>query len=150
MRPLMQMGQSASSALQSMPQDKREAAAKSIDADIRKFADEGVPLLRDRAIKLAPATVGPILEQKMSEDELKQLITWLDSTAAKKYQQVGGEIQQAMAQKLSTEAGPLLLTKLQALDLKVRATLGVTEPAAASASMPPAKASAPAKKASGK
>ena len=102
------------------------------------------------AIKLAPATVAPLLEQKMSEDELKQLVTWLDSTAAKKYQQVGGEIQQAMAQKLAAEAGPLLTTKLQGLEQRVRTTLGVPDAGAAPASTPPAKASAPAKKASGK
>jgi hypothetical protein len=150
MRPLMQMGQAVGGALQGMPQDKREVAAKSIDSDIRKFADEGVPLLRERAIKIAPTTVGPILEQKMSEDELKQLVAWLDSTAAKKYQQIGGEIQQAMAQKLATEAGPLLMPKLQALEQKVRVALGVPEPGAAAASAPPAKAAAPAKKASSK
>lgn len=87
----------------------------------------------------------------MSEDELKQLVTWLDSPTAKKYQQLGGELQQAMGQKLLAEASPLLLPKLQALEQKVRTALGVPPPgAAAGASAPPAKASAPAKKASGK
>jgi hypothetical protein len=151
MRPIAQMGQAAGGALQNIPQEKREAAAKSIDADMRKFIDESVPLLRDRAIKLAPSTVGPLLEEKMSEDELKQLVTWLDSPTAKKYQQLGGELQQAMGQKLLAEASPLLLPKLQALEQKVRVALGVPPPGApASASAPPAKASAPAKKASSK
>jgi hypothetical protein len=150
MRPIAQMGQAAGGALQNIPQEKREAAAKSIDADMRKFIDESVPLLRDRAIKLAPSTVGPLLEEKMSEDELKQLVTWLDSPTAKKYQQLGGDLQQAMGQKLLAEASPLLLPKLQALEQKVRTALGVPPPgAAASAASAPAKAAAPAKKASG-
>jgi hypothetical protein len=150
MRPIAQMGQAAGGALQNIPQEKREAAAKSIDADMRKFIDESVPLLRDRAIKLAPSTVGPLLEEKMSEDELKQLVTWLDSPTAKKYQQLGGDLQQAMGQKLLAEASPLLLPKLQALEQKVRTALGVPPPgAAASAGSAPAKAAAPAKKASG-
>ena len=149
MRPAMQLGQAAGGALQNLPADKREAAGKSIDADIRKYVDESLPVLRERAVKLAPSTVGAILEEKMSEDELKQLVAWLESPAAKKYQQIGGEMQQTMGQKLVTEAGPLLTPKLQVLEQKVRVTLGLPAPGAAGASAPPAKA-APAKKAASK
>lgn len=148
MRPALQLGQAAGGVLQDVPVDKREATAKSIDADIRKYVDESVPLLRDRAIKVAPTTIGPILDEKMSEDELKQLVAWLDSGAAKKYQALGGELQQAMAQKLVAEAGPLLTPKIEALDKKVRATLGIPATPTAAASAPPAKAPAPKKAAS--
>jgi hypothetical protein len=150
MRPAIQLGQGAGKALQGVPQDKRESVGKSIDADIRKFIEESTPPLRERAIKLAPSTVGPIMEEKFSEDELRQLVAWLDSPAAKKYQQMGGELQQAMGQRLLTEAGPLLTPKLQALEQKVRASLGLPAPAASGASGAPAKAAAPAKKASAK
>ena len=146
MRPVMQMGQAAGQALQNVPQDKRESAAKTIDADIRKFVDEAVPLLRERANKVAPATLGPILEEKMSEEELKQLVTWLDSGAAKKYQQIGGDLQQAMQQKLLAEASPLLTPKLQALEQKVRVTLGVPPPGAAASGAAPAAPAKPAAK----
>lgn len=143
-RPAIQMGQAAGNALQSVPQDKREAMGKSIDADIRKYIDEAYPALRDRAVKLAPTVVGPILEEKMSEDELRQLVTWLDSPAAKKYQAIGGELQQTLGQKLVAEAGPLLTPKVQALEQKVRADLGMP-PVDAGASAPKA-AATPAKK----
>ena len=147
MRPAVQMGQAAGNALQNVPQDKREAMGKSIDADIRKYVDESYPLLKDRAIKLAPTTIGPLLEEKMSEDELKQLVTWLDSAAAKKYQAIGGDLQQAMGQKLIAEAGPLLTPKLQALEGKIRGTLGMPAPDAGAAAPAPApKAATPAKK----
>jgi len=150
MRPALQLGQAAGNALQDAPADKREAMAKSIDADIRKYIDESVPLLRERAIKLAPATVGAMLEERMSEDELKQLVAWLESGAAKKYQAMGGELQQAMGQKLVAEAGPLLTPKIEALDKKVRVTLGIPAAGAAPASGAPAKAAAAPKKAASK
>ena len=143
MRPVIQLGQQAGRALQNVPAEKRDATGKGIDTDIRKYIDESVPLLRDRAVKVAPAIVGPILEEKMSEDELKQLATWLDSAAAKKYQSMGGELQQAMGQKLVAEAGPLLTPKIEALDKKVRATLGI--PATPGAAAAPASGAAPAK-----
>ena len=148
MRPALQIGQAAGNAMQSVSPEKREALSKSIDADIRKYIDESFGLLRERAIKLAPSTVGPIIEEKMTEEELKQLVTWLDSSAAKKYQQIGGDLQQALGQKLVAEAGPLLTPKVQALEAKVRVSLGVPNPAAAGASAPAAKAIAPKKAAS--
>jgi hypothetical protein len=41
-----------------VPQDKQEAVARDIQADAKKYLDEAVPLVRDRALKLAPTTRG--------------------------------------------------------------------------------------------
>ncbi|MEO6031315.1 MAG: DUF2059 domain-containing protein [Burkholderiaceae bacterium] len=148
-RPAMQLMQEAGRALQTqVAPEKREAAAKSIEADIKKFVDESSPVLRARALKVAPAVLAPLLEEKLSEDDLKQLVAWLESSAAKRYQQVAGELQQVLAQKVAGEAGTLLEPKLQALQQKIRTTLGVPAPAAQGST--PAAANAPAAKASGK
>jgi uncharacterized protein len=142
-RPAVQMMQAAAATLQAqVPPAKREAAAKSIDADVRKFVDEGVPILTERAIKIAPATYGAGLEEKFTEDELRQLVAWLESPVNKKFQQTIPELQNAFTQKLIAEAGPLLDPKLLALQRKLQATLGV--PAASAATAP--KASGPAAK----
>lgn len=129
-RPALQMMQAAGNALQQLPADKREATGKQIEADVRKFVDEAVPVLRDRAMKLAPSTLGAQMEEKFTEDELKALLAWLESPVNKKYQQVAPEIQNAFAQKLIVEAAPALDPKLQALQSKVRSTLGISAPAA--------------------
>lgn len=124
-RPAGQLMQAAGQALQTqVAPDKREAAGRSIEADVKKFVEEAVPVLRERAVKLAPTVIGPVLEEKFSEDELKQLIAWLDSPVNKKYQQVAPELQNVFSQKLIAEAGPLLDAKLQALQERVRTTLG--------------------------
>jgi hypothetical protein len=149
MRPVAQLGQEAMMALQSVPQDKREAAAKTIDGDMKKFVDEAVPMVRERAVKLAPTTIGPLLEERFSEDELKQLTVLLESGAYKKYQQLGGEMQNALGQKLVAETNPMLGPKFQALTQKVRVSLGVPPPnGAASGAAPKAAAKPPAKPAS--
>ena len=133
-RPASQLMQAAGQALQAqVPPEKREAVGRSIEADVKKFVEDSVPVLRDRAVKLAPTIIGPVMEEKFTEDELKALIAWLDSPINKKYQQMAPELQNTFAQKLIAEAGPLLDTKLQALQAKVRTTLGA----------PPAPASAP-------
>jgi len=122
-RPVVQLMQQASSALQQIPPDKREATAKSLQADAQKFVDEAVPVIRERANKLAPTTVGAVMEEKLSEDELKQLIAWHESPVKKKYEQLGAEMQNAMIQKLLADAGSVLDPKLQALQQKMGATL---------------------------
>lgn len=146
-RPAMQMMQEAAMVLQrQVPPDKREALGKQVEAEIKKYVEESVPLVKERAIKLAPTTIGPILEEKFSDDELKQLIAWFDSPLNKKYSQLGPEMQTAFVQKLVVDARPVVDPKLQALDVKVRSTLGLPPPgtaASAPASASRASASAP-------
>jgi len=118
-RPVMTLGQQAGAALQTVPADKREAAAKAIDADLKSYLAEASPLIHDRALKLAPTTVGPIVDEKMTEDELRQIVAWLESPARKKYESIGGELRSALAQKLLAEVSPTLDPKLAALQDKV-------------------------------
>ena len=141
-RPALQMMQEAGQVLQrQIAPDKREAIGKQVEADVKKYVEEATPLVRERAIKLAPTTIGPILEEKFSEDELKQLIAWLESPINKKYAQIGPEMQTAFVQKLVVDARPVVDPKLQALDAKVRSTLGLPAPgtaaSGAAASRPP-------------
>lgn len=152
-RPAAQLVQAAGQALQAqVPAEKREAAGKSIEADIKKFVEESVPILRERAMKLAPSTFGTVFEEKFTEDELKQLIAWTESPVNKKFKQTLPEVESGYVKKLIAEAAPLLDPKLQALQLKVRATLAsnaasaptaaapAPAPAPAAAAKPPAKA----------
>ena len=109
-RPAVQMMQAAGGALQAqVPPDKREAVAKSIEADVRKYVDEAVPLLRERAVKLAPTTFGAALEEKFTEDEL-QPADRLARIAGQQEVPAGTcpRLQSAFAQKLVADAGPLL------------------------------------------
>ncbi|MBS0441738.1 MAG: DUF2059 domain-containing protein [Proteobacteria bacterium] len=147
-RPAVQMMQSAGAAMQAqVPPSKRDAVAKSVDADIRKFVDEASPLLAERAVKLAPSVYGVQMEERFSEDELKQLIAWLESPVNKKFQQQLPELQNGFAQKLIGEAGPLLEPRLKTLQGKLQATLNAAAAPAAAASAPKG-APSPAKAAS--
>jgi len=151
-RPAAQMLQEAGRVLQSqIPADKREAIGKTIEADAKKYVEEAFPPVRERALKLAPTTLGASLEEKFSEDELKQLIAWFESPVNKKFQQASGEMQNNFMQKLVAEARPLIEPKLQSLEQKVRGALGAPAAAAAPAdgsAAPKAAAKPPAKAAS--
>lgn len=148
-RPAVQLLQAAAAALQQVPADKRDATAKALEADAKKYAEEAVPVMREQALKLAPSTYGAGLEEKFSEDELKQLIAWHESPVSRKYQQAVPELQNGFAQKLIAQVGPQLDPKIQALQQKMRATLAAASGAAPGASAPRASAPAASRAASG-
>jgi hypothetical protein len=102
-QPAQQAMLQVQGALQRVPADKRDALAKEIEGDLRAYVDQAVPVVRNRAVALAPATIGPLLEQRFSEDELKQIITMLESPVNAKYQAMAGEIQRALGEKLVAE-----------------------------------------------
>ena len=134
-----------------IPPDKRDPIAKDIQADLKKYGDDVLPLMRDRAIKLAPSTIGAMLDERFTEDELKQLIALLESPVNRKYQQMGGEMQKSLSDKLVAETKGIMEPKIKALEQAIAGHLGLppVTPAAGSAAAAPAAASkAPAKAAS--
>ncbi len=138
-----QMLQAAGQALPRVAADKREAVGKEIQEDVKKFYDDVEPLLKKRAVELAPATVGAAYEEKFSEDELKIVIAWLESPVSKKYAQIDRDQGNALADKVVADTRSTIEPKLKALEAVVAKRLGVpaNEPAAA-----PAKPAAPKKK----
>jgi hypothetical protein len=134
-RPAMQMQQQAGLALQTrVPPEKREAAAKLVQEDLKKYVEETGPLVRQQAVKLAPSTIGALLEEKFTEDELKQLIAILESPVNRKYAQMGGEFQKALGEKLVAQTQSLVEPKVKALEQAVVKHLGLPPTPAVKAS----------------
>jgi hypothetical protein len=143
-QPAQQMLQAAGQALQRLPADKREAAGRDIQADVKKFHDEIEPLLRERALRLAPTVAGPIYEEKLSEDELKQVIAWLESPTSRKVAQLDRELGNAVAEKVVADTKTTVDGKLKTLEASIGKRLGVSPAPAAPA--PSASGAAPKKK----
>ena len=112
------------------PPDRQEAVGKEIQADVKKYVDEAVPVVRDRAVKLAPSVVGSMLEEKFTEDELRQIVAVMESAAWNKFQQMGPELQKPLVEKLLAETRPVIEPKVKALEQSIARRLGITEPAA--------------------
>ena len=133
-QPAMQMMQQAGMALQTrVPPEKREAVAKAIQAEVKKYLDQAVPLVRERAVDLAPTTIGTLLEEKFNEAELKQLIGIIESPVNRKFQQMGGDMQRVLMDKLVAETRGAVEPKVKALELAIGKQLGVPAPAPAAA-----------------
>jgi len=142
-RPAAQLMQQAGLALQTkVAPEKREGIAKEIQADVKKYADEAVPLVRERAVKVAPSTIGAMLEEKFSEDELKQLIAIIESPVNRKFSQMSGEMQKVLVDKLVIEMQGTIDPKVKTLEQSIAKRLGLPTTAApvSKAAKSPAKA----------
>jgi hypothetical protein len=113
---VQQMVLNARTALSRLPQERREAVGRELDGDVRRYLEDTVPLLRDRAVALAPSTMGAIFEQRFSEDELRQLIATLESPVSRKYQAVSGDMQRTLGGKLVAETKGTVEPRLAALE----------------------------------
>jgi hypothetical protein len=134
--PAMQLQQRAGMALQGLPPERREAVARDIEADLRKYVEEAAPIVRDHAAKLAPATIGPLLEERFTEDELRQVIAMLESPVIRKFIGMSAEMQRAIGEKVVAETRGEIEPKVKVLEQTVARRLG--QPTAASATPAPA------------
>ncbi len=145
--PAAQLLQQAGPVLQQkIAADKRDAMAQEIQSDARKYVDDTLPVVRDRALKLAPDVLGPLLESKLSEDELRQVLQTLqqiESPAFRKYSGMGQELQRALTEKLVADTRGSVEPKVKAFQDSVGKRLGVN---AKPASAPANGSAAPAKK----
>ena len=134
-QPAMQMLQRAGPVIQNrVAADKREAMARDVQADVRKFVEEIYPIVRQRAQALAPSTIGPLIEEKMTEAELKEVLAVFESAAWRKFQTLAPDMQKALGEKLVADVKPQVETRLKALDAALGKRLGLTPPASAPAS----------------
>jgi hypothetical protein len=117
--------------------------ARDIEADVRKYFEESVPIVATRAVNLAPSTIGVLLEERLTEEELREVITILESPANRKFQQLAPDMQRVIGEKLVAETRGEIETKVRALDQTLVRRLGLTPPAAPASAPRPA---APAKK----
>ena len=118
--------------------DKREALAKDVQGELRKFVDDSTVVVRDKTTKLLPTTMGASLDEKFSEAELKQLIAALESPAYRKFQSSGLELMKTFSEKLLPEVKSELDPKVKALEQSISKRLE-----AAASPLPGAAASSP-------
>ena len=134
--PALQLSLGARQALANVPQDKRESVAKSLEAEVKKYLDESIPLVRDRAIRLMPSTIGQELETNFNEAELKQLIDWFESPVIKRFQTLGPQIQRNLGEKLIGETRGQVEPKLRTLQTAMAKHLGLPPPGSPPAGSP--------------
>lgn len=141
-QPAAQMLSQAGAALSArVPADQQQAVATQIQADAKKYAEEAVPVVRASALKLAPSTVGAVLEKEFTEEELRQIVAIqesLESPAYMKYRGKSEEMQKVLLEKVIPDTKGSIEPKVRALEQSIGKRLGLTENPAATPTKPAA------------
>lgn len=119
------MGSAAQALPTRVAKDKQDAVAKDIQGDIQKYLDDAVPMVQRRAVALAPTTVGTLLEERFTEDELKQIAVTLENPTFVKFQRMGDDMQKTLGEKLIADTRPSIEPKVRALEQAIGQRLGV-------------------------
>ena len=99
--------------------EKRDAAMKEIVADARKFMDDNKPVAQASAQKLVGTTVAPMLAERFSEDELRQIIAILESPVKKKFETMMPELQKKLGESVAADTRAVIDPKLQELQQRI-------------------------------
>jgi hypothetical protein len=111
-----------------VPADKQDALMKDITAEATKFVEQEAPALRTSTHAIVQSSVAPLLAQKFSEDELKQLAGILESPVLAKFETIVPEMKRAVGENVARAHGAQIQPKMTELQnrvgLKLRAAVG--------------------------
>lgn len=106
-----------------VPTERRDATMREVATEAKKFLDENGPVVRASAQKLIPSTVVPMLADKFTEDELRQIIAILESPVKKRFEELVPDMQKALGEKVAAESRPVIDPKLDDFRQRISARL---------------------------
>lgn len=99
--------------------ERRDAAMTDIVNEAKAFMAEATPIARSSADKLIPAKIAPLLAERYTEEELRQLIAILESPVKKKFEAMVPEMQKTLGESIAADTRPVIDPKLQGLKEKI-------------------------------
>lgn len=99
--------------------EKRDAAMTDVVGEAKKFMDEAAPLVRASAQKLIPSTIAPLLAERFSEDELRQMVAILQSPVKRKFEAMLPEMQKRLGEGVAADTRAEIDPKLQGLKERI-------------------------------
>ena len=126
-RPAIEAMQKSMIAMQTqrVPKERMDKAMKEIAADVQHYVEISTPVVTASARKLTNQTVGPILAQNFSADELRQLAAIFESPVKAKFDKLIPQLEVAVGDKVTVDAGPAINKNIQALTESVGTKLRI-------------------------
>jgi hypothetical protein len=111
-----------------IPADKQEAVMKEITAEATKFIEQEAPPVRASTQAAVKSSVAPLLAQKFSTDELKQLAELLESPVLAKFESLVPEMKKTVGDNVAKANAAQIQPKMTELQnrigLRLRAASG--------------------------
>jgi len=126
-RPAIEAMQKSMIAMQTqhVPKERMDKAMKDIAADVQHYVEISTPVVTASAKKLTNQTVGPLLAQNFSADELRQLAAMFESPVKAKFDKLIPQLEIAVGDKVTADVGPAINKNIQALTESVGTKLRI-------------------------
>ena len=126
-RPAIEAMQKSMIAMQTqhVPKERMDKAMKDIAADVQHYVEISTPVVTASAKKLTNQTVGPLLAQNFSADELRQLAAMFESPVKAKFDKLIPQLEVAVGDKVTADVGPAINKNIQALTESVGTKLRI-------------------------
>jgi hypothetical protein len=126
-RPAVEAMQKSMIAMQTqhVPKDRMDKTMKEIAADVQHYVEISTPVVTASAKKLTNQTVGPLLAQNFSADELRQLAAIFESPVKAKFDKLIPQLEIAVGDKVTADVGPAINKNIQALTESVGTKLRI-------------------------
>ncbi len=122
-----------------------------LNAELQKYADEVSKIIRSKLLQVGTDALVPVYMERFTLEELKQIATFLEAPAIKKYQSIAPELGSIFTGKLVEASRTEVIARAKLFDEAATRIVGPAPavPAAAPAAAPapaPAKPASPAAK----
>ena len=114
---------------ESVPPARQKDVRDKLDVELKKFADNTHKAIEAQVSKAAETALVPLFMDKLSEDEMKTIIAYMESPAAVKFQSLSADAGNAWAQKVIDATRPTVEANVKSFDATASKIVGV--PAAA-------------------
>lgn len=102
-----------------VPAEKQEAAMKDVNDEASKFIEQEAPPLRASTQAVVQASVAPLLAQKFSTEELKQLADMLESPLLAKFESLVPEMKRTVGENVAKANAAQIQPKMTELQNRV-------------------------------
>jgi hypothetical protein len=120
---------------ESVPPARQKDVRDKLDVELKKFADNTHKAIEAQVGKAAETALVPLFMDKLSEDEMKTIIAYMESPAALKFQGLSADAGNAWAQKVIDATRTTVETNVKSFDAAATKIVGV--PATPPATAPP-------------
>ena len=110
---------------ESVPPARQKDVRDKLDVELKKFADSTHKAIEAQVGKAAEAALVPLFMDKLSEDEMKTVIAYMESPAAIKFQSMSGDAGNAWAQKVIDATRPTVEAGIKSFDATASKIVGV-------------------------
>jgi hypothetical protein len=85
---------------ETVPPARQKEVREKLDVELKKFVDATQKAIEGQVAKSAEAALVPIFMEKLTEDEMKTIIAYLESPVSAKFQALGSDATEAWAKRI--------------------------------------------------